>query len=221
MHKISFLLTKTYYFCIEIKQKQKMTFEQMNEGLKTIELMEKDLMRDLTKEEKEFILNNGWEEFLFNELGISNDDFKEMKYIRRLAGVYFTLRTIADLIDEAKPCQLQNDTEEYTNFMQDLYDNITSSDKSWFNKITEPIHENLFKIFKKEKEEASDKDLLCGTMTDAVKDNVIEDIANRLKKGEAIEMTNDEYLEVADYLCQNEDKIFLSNDNGTVRLTIL
>ena len=35
-----------------------MTFELMKENLKTIKLLEKDLMRDLTEEEKEIVINN-------------------------------------------------------------------------------------------------------------------------------------------------------------------
>lgn len=55
-------------------------------------------------------------------------------------------------------------------------------------------------------------------MTDAVKDEVVKAMIEDLKAGKTVEMTNDEYLEVADFLCEHENRVFLHNENGNVRL---
>lgn len=240
-----------------------MKFEQMKESLKTIKLLEKDLMRDLTKEEKEIVINDGWETFLFDYLGITDDEFKELKYLKQIisafytqdeskleelikeapTGIYFTLMDIADMIDAAAPCSNsycedkaegnpvsdkaevgeKDQTAEYAQFMEDLYNSLPKGETPWFNQLSEDIHNKLFKVYKEHRNEKTDcsDNCLCGVMTDAVKDEVIKDMVNKLKSGEVVDMTNDEYLEVADFLCQTEDHIFLSNENGKVRLTIL
>ena len=43
---------------------------------------------------------------------------------------------------------------------------------------------------------------------------------SKLKGGETVEMTNDEYLETADYLAEHENKFFLNNNNGKVTLKV-
>ena len=52
-----------------------MNFEQMIYGFNDIELLEKDLMRDLTIKEKQIVLTEGWKKFLFEHLNLSEDDY--------------------------------------------------------------------------------------------------------------------------------------------------
>lgn len=239
-----------------------MTIEQMKEGLKTIELLEKDLMRDLTKEEKDVVMNEGWEKFLFGEdhLNFTEEDYKELKALKEIIsafytqdeavleeciekapeGIAFVLKDILDRLDAntlcsdpykdkeechqtETPVKKSNPIDDFVIFLEDLYDAVPKREKDWFNKLTEDIRKDLFKVFRENRNEHQDcsDDILGGIITDAVKDGVVKDMVEKLKKGEAVEMTNDEYMEVADYLCQHEDHIFLSNENGTVRLTLL
>ena len=293
-----------------------MNFERMKESLKTIKLLEKDLLRDLTEEEKEIVINEGWERFLFgpNYLNFTEEDYKDLKALKALVSAFYTqnekefedlakncpigaycaLKEIVRTIEESdKDCcdkcaagkSNKNDfaeksvcnnspiegfpedffPEDYTDlpwgnkdinkpekevqcsnpehksdatvaestldpqtreiakfaqFTQDLYNSLKIDDKKWFNKLNDDIRKQLFDLFKKEKDTCTENEL-CGVMTDAVKDCVVEDYVTRLHNGETIEMTNDEYMEVADYLCEHEDHIFLSNENGKVRLITL
>ena len=229
-----------------------MTIEQMKESLKTIKLLEKDLMRDLTEEEKEVVMYKGWEEFLFgnNYLGFSEDDYKEMKALRAIISafytqseeeldklvqnspkeVYFVLRELANAF-ERNEAHESSDVEavvtespivRYTKFMTDLYSSLPDDDSKWFDSLTEDMQTKLFKdVYLKELEtHPISDDALGGIMTDAVKDYVIEDMVAKLKNGEEVEMTNAEYLEVADYLCNTENKFFLNNVNGKVTLKV-
>ena len=228
-----------------------MTIEQMKESLKTIKLLEKDLMRDLTEEEKEVVMYKGWEEFLFgkNYLGFSEDDYKEMKALRAIISafytqseeeldmlvqnspkeVYFVLRELANAFErneqymtsDVEAAVTESPIVRYTKFMTDLYSSLPEDDSKWFDKLTEDMHTKLFKnVYLKELENPVSDDALGGIMTDAVKDYVIEDMVAKLKNGEEVEMTNAEYLEVADYLCNTENKFFLNNDNGNVTLKV-
>lgn len=229
-----------------------MTFEQMKENLKTIKLLEKDLMRDLTDAEREIVINKGWEEFLFNHLGFTDEDFSELKAIKSIISafytqgedafakavrnapesVYFVLRDIVDEIEGLEPCECpvenpaveeeKDPLEDYVQFMQDLYTNLPKGETTWFNKLTEDLHKKLFTVYKENRNETQDcgDDILSGIMTDAVKDGVIKALVEDLKAGKTVEMTNDEYLEVADFLAENESKFFLNNNNGKVTLKV-
>lgn len=221
-----------------------MNFEQMKESLKTIKLLEKDLMRDLTAEEKEIVINEGWETFLFKHLGFTDEDFKELKSLKAIIsafytqdeetfeeaikncpeGVYFVLKDIVDAIEDNQLCTCpeEDPVADYVDFMQDLYQTLPKGETPWFNKLTEDLHKKLFDVYKEhrnEKQNASDN-ILGGIMTDAVKDTVLEDMISKLKNGETVEMTNDEYLETADFLAENENKFFLNNNNGKVTLKV-
>ena len=221
-----------------------MTFELMKENLKTIKLLEKDLMRDLTEEEKEIVINNGWEAFLFKHLGFTDNDFKELKALKAIIsafytqsedifeeaikncpeGAYFVLRDIVDAIEDNQSCSLsaQKPTSDYESFMKDLFKSLPESEITWFNKLPEDFNEKLYNVYKEhrnDKQDCSD-DALGGIITDAVKDIVLEDMISKLKDGETVEMTNDEYLETADYLAEHENKFFLNNNNGKVTLKV-
>ena len=236
-----------------------MTFEQMKENLKNIKLLEKDLMRDLTNAEREIVINKGWEEFLFNHLGFTDEDFSELKAIKSIISafytqdeevldkaiqnapdtVYFVLRDILDRFDGLELCACPNGDKcenpvcnpeiktekkdpvaDFAKFLQELYNSLPKKESSWFNKLTDDIREDLFEVYKENRNEHQNvtDDILGGILTDALKDDVVEDMVEKLKKGEVVEMTNDEYLEVADYLCEHENKVFLHNDNGKVKL---
>lgn len=147
-----------------------MTFELMKENLKTIKLLEKDLMRDLTEEEKEIVINNGWEAFLFKHLGFTDEDFKELKALKAIIsafytqnenifeeaikncpeGAYFVLRDIVDAIEDNQPCSLsaQKPTSDYESFMKDLFQSLPESEITWFNKLPEDFNEKLYNIYK-------------------------------------------------------------------------
>jgi len=109
---------------------------------------------------------------------------------------------------------------DYLQFMQDLYVNLPKGEMPWFNKLTEDLHKKLFDVYKENRGENQDvaDEVLSGIMTDAVKDEVVKSLVADLKAGKTVEMTNDEYLEVADYLCEHESHVFLHNENGNVRL---
>ena len=230
-----------------------MTFEQMIEGFKTIELLEKDLMRDLTEKEKKVILVEGWEKFLFDQehLGLSEDDYKEIKAIRKLVSafytqdesnfekavkecsedIYFVLRYLADTLDrKEKECPKEkyvsnpeaDQVVEFAQFFQDMYNKLPEREKAWFSRLTDDIRKKVFEVYKESRNDHQDctDNILSGILLDKVKDCVVEDLATRLKNKEVVEMTNDEYLEVADYLCEHENRVFLSNDNGKVKLVL-
>ena len=111
---------------------------------------------------------------------------------------------------------------EQESFMKDLFKSLPESEITWFNKLPGDFNEKLYNVYKEhrnDKQDCSD-DALGGIITDAVKDIVLEDMISKLKDGETVEMTNDEYLETADYLAEHENKFFLNNNNGKVTLKV-
>lgn len=222
-----------------------MTFEQMKENLKSIKLLEKDLMRDLTEEEKEIVINNGWEAFLFKHLRFTDSDFRELRALKNIIsafytqdehileeaiencpdGAYFVLKDIVNAIERKqvpRPLKGDDPTSNYDAFMEDLCQSLPESEITWFNKLPGDFNEKLYNVYKEhrnDKQDCSDN-ILGGIITDAVKDIVLEDMISKLKSGETVEMTNDEYLETADYLAEHENKFFLNNNNGKVTLKV-
>lgn len=221
-----------------------MKFEQMREIVNTIKLLEKDLMRPLTEEEKEVVAVNGWKVFINHYLDMSDEEFSIFKKIRKVLSayytqddeaykaalkecnehVYFTLREIASDIEETEyyTPDLEAGKEaaildEFTNFLQHLYESLKPADAVWFDKLTEEIRADLFEIYKDEKDK-NDEDTLGGIITDAIKDEIIDDLVEQLKAHREVEMTNDEFMEVADYLTEHEDHVYLVNNNGKVVL---
>ena len=66
-----------------------MTFKELVQRSVDINLLEKDLMRDLTEEEKDLIANEGFKAFLDDE-GITIKDLALIKRVREIFGSFFT-----------------------------------------------------------------------------------------------------------------------------------
>lgn len=216
-----------------------MTIEQMKESLKTVRLLEKDLMRDLTNEEKDIVVNKGWEEFLFEYLNMSKEDYVELRALKNIISafytqdeseldnaiinapfeVYYVLKDIMDKMEKFDHVTREDPVEDFATFLQELYDSLPKKESGWFNRLTDNIRKHLFEVYTENKgNEGYGTDALCGTLTDTLKDDVIKDMVEKLKNGETLEMTEDEFLEVTDYLCKHEDKVFIHNNNGHVKL---
>lgn len=65
------------------------TLEQMHAALHDIELIEKDLMRDLTEDEKQTIVNDGFKTF-FNDLKIDKATYKLIRNLKDIVGQYMS-----------------------------------------------------------------------------------------------------------------------------------
>lgn len=229
-----------------------MNFETMKEALHTIDLMEKDLMRDLSDKEKDVVVEKGWKEFLFSDeyLGLTEEDFKEMKEVRSLIGayytsseeeykalvkhcptdVYFALKNIVNDIEEAdnktirkedsgldKECPCDTSRKSFDEFLDDLSKSIPEMDTKWFDHVTKEIRDTAYRFYKSERKRNSDLEL-GSLMIDLIKDEVVLDLVKRLKKGEVIKMTDDQYDEVVEQLFMYEDHVHITNHNGMVKL---
>ena len=66
-----------------------MTFKELVQRGVDINLLEKDLMRDLTEDEKDLIANEGFKSFL-EDSGITIKDLSLIKRVREIFGSFFT-----------------------------------------------------------------------------------------------------------------------------------
>lgn len=64
--------------------------EQMNEKLFEAQLLERELMRDLTDQELMIVFENGKDYFIYDYLGMSEDEYKGMKKLTELLSAYCT-----------------------------------------------------------------------------------------------------------------------------------
>lgn len=67
-----------------------MTYKELKQRAVDIDLLEKDLMRDLTEKEKDLVSEEGFEA-LFNKLGLSIKDAHLIRRIKDIFGAYLTL----------------------------------------------------------------------------------------------------------------------------------
>jgi len=223
-----------------------MLFEKMKEIAETIGLLEKDLMRDLSEKEVELVATKGWRHFLFNHIGMSEEEYSTLKKTRELLSqyltgtdesyhaalkkcdenVYFLLRDLASdieqmdrkkqVVPEKKVIKKPSLEEEFDKFLKHLYTTLKPMDSIWFNKVTPEIKSALFEVYKKS--QSLPEDELCCLITDEAKDAIILDLVSQLKDHKTVSMTNDEFMEVADYLSEHEDRVYLVNNNGKVTL---
>lgn len=103
-----------------------MTFKELVQRSVDINLLEKDLMRDLTEDEKDLIANEGFKSFL-EDSGITIKDLSLIKRVREIFGSFFT----GDV---------------------DVYEKLVN--KSDNEKVIEVL-EDILKDLKKEKEDKS------------------------------------------------------------------
>ena len=66
-----------------------MNYAQMKQTLKDVELIERDLMRDLTEDEKNLTVSEGWKALLY-KLHLNDTNYKILKDMRHLISVLFT-----------------------------------------------------------------------------------------------------------------------------------
>lgn len=66
-----------------------MNYAQMKQTLKDVELIERDLMRDLTEDEKDLAVSEGWKALLL-KLHLNDANYKILKDMRHLISVLFT-----------------------------------------------------------------------------------------------------------------------------------
>ena len=108
-----------------------MTFKELKQKSIDIDLLEKDLMRDLTEEEKDLVVNEGFKAFL-DDNGITINDLHVIKRVREIFGSFFT----GDI---------------------DVYEELVN--KSDNEKVIEVL-EDVLKELKKEKKEEKEQDLI-------------------------------------------------------------
>lgn len=66
-----------------------MNYAQMKQTLKDVELIERDLMRDLTEDEKDLAASKGWKALL-SKLHLNDTNYKILKDMRHIISVLFT-----------------------------------------------------------------------------------------------------------------------------------
>lgn len=64
--------------------------KEMSNVLKDVQLLEKDLMRDLTNEEIAAVINKGWEKFLAEDLNINNDSLKTLRKAKDILSAFYS-----------------------------------------------------------------------------------------------------------------------------------
>ena len=95
-----------------------MTFKDLKQRAIDIDLLEKDLMRDLTVEEKDLVATEGYEA-LFKQLGLNIKDTHLMKRVKNILGAYFTLDPdeYEEIINKEDNCEI---IEVFEDILHDL-----------------------------------------------------------------------------------------------------
>lgn len=95
-----------------------MTFEQMKQTLVDIELLEKDLMRELTADEKDYIAENGWKAFL--DSVVDSKDYKLLLRAKKVLAAVFN-DTFDELIENG-------DWSDVADLFREIADDISNTE---------------------------------------------------------------------------------------------
>jgi lantibiotic modifying enzyme len=99
-----------------------MTYKELKQRSVDIDLLEKDLMRDLTEEEKNLIADKGFKAFLA-DININIDDLRLIKQIRELFGAFFS-----EDIEKYESLVNKYNTEKVIETLEDVLKDLKKED---------------------------------------------------------------------------------------------
>lgn len=118
-----------------------MTFKELQQRIIDIDLLEKDLMRDLTLEEKDLVSKEGYEA-LFNKLGISIRDAHLIRRVKDIFGSYFTSEP-----EEYETIINKEDNSKVVEVLEDILRDIKKDDEKVFsNPKTDLIESYILRL---------------------------------------------------------------------------
>lgn len=104
-----------------------MTYEEVKQRIIDIDLLEKDLMRDLTKEEKDLIAEKGFKAFL-NQVHLDAADLSLIKRVRDIFGAFFS-----DEVDKYEKLVNMSDNGKVIETLEDILQDLKKENKSSYN----------------------------------------------------------------------------------------
>lgn len=104
-----------------------MTYEEVKQRIIDIDLLEKDLMRDLTKEEKDLVAEKGFKAFL-NQVHLDVTDLSLIKRVRDIFGAFFS-----DEVDKYEKLVNMSDNSKVIETLEDILRDLKKENKSSYN----------------------------------------------------------------------------------------
>ena len=104
-----------------------MTYEEVKQRIIDIDLLEKDLMRDLTKEEKDLIAEKGFKAFL-KQVHLDIADLSLIKRVRDIFGAFFS-----DEVDKYDKLVNMPDNSRVIETLEDILRDLKKENKSTYN----------------------------------------------------------------------------------------
>jgi len=104
-----------------------MTYEEIKQRIIDIDLFEKDLMRDLTKEEKDLIAEKGFNAFL-NQVHLDVTDLSLIKRVKDIFGAFFS-----DEVDKYEKLVNMSDNGKVIEILEDILQDLKKENKSSYN----------------------------------------------------------------------------------------
>ena len=212
-----------------------MTKRDLKRGLRKIQAMENELMRELTEEEINLLMSNGDESLVYDHLGMDDDDLVTLRNIRQLISTwctlpedefdelvktidvsapYFVLRTVANALEEVdkKPVSdTKCTTEEKCTCPKER--KRKESGRAPKRDATDFLTELLSKLF------AVEKDVKPSEDEKSLGEAVITDIIDRLKKGEEVDTGSEELTdEIVEKLWNEYSNITIKTNNNKIKV---
>lgn len=104
-----------------------MTYKELQQRSKDIDLLEKDLMRDLTEDEKNLIAEKGFKAFL-NQIHLDITDLSLIKRVRDIFGAFFS-----DEVNKYDELVNMTDNSRVIETLEDILQDLKKENKSTYN----------------------------------------------------------------------------------------
>lgn len=213
-----------------------MTKRDLKRGLRKIQAMENELMRELTEEEINLLMSNGDESLVYDHLGMDEDDLVTLHNIRQLISTwctlpedefdelvktmdvsapYFVLRTVANALEEVDKKSIPETkctTEEKCTWPKECKTGESGGNTPKMD-ATDFLTALLSKLFAVERQaKPSDEGM-------GLEEAVITEIIDRLKKGEEVDTGSEELTEeIVEKLWNEYNNITIKTNNNKIKV---
>ena len=213
--------------------------------LENLDELRRIIMRPLTEEEVNIILEHDVDYFIHEELGMNDKEYEGLKKIRKIISAYCTkseedyekelegdiqipyyaLKTIVNDMEDRlnvkdsskKTCEPS--VEEKANSLRDILNMIPKSADNWIKCYVKYVkdHRSVLDVLKSD-HSGYTTDEKVGDVLDAIKDATIDACIDELRKTGEIELDSEIMSEVTSKLWHSEDNIRINIVNNKLKV---
>lgn len=212
-----------------------MNYEELVERIENVKTLEKNMLRELTPEEKEYVLENGIKDFITNYLEFDKDDDFTFKRIKTLISAFCTdsyeafeteldkdngnaipvLKTIVNALEDAATRKAMSEVKDAPEHKCNVGLDLSRALELF------PSLAPLFKKNNMEVDKCEKFDRVTECEGNCEKCDWITYLIERLKEGEELELSDEEIEAVSDKILATERNVRIKVINNKMSAKFL